>query len=287
MTVALLLLALLVGLAWLRHAVHASLAPEWRAHTRTPDSLGLIYRQVRIGTENGKHLHGWYIPQPGPAPGVVLLHGWGGNAETLMPLARPLHQAGCHLLMIDARCHGHSDEDSFASLPRFAEDLGHALDWLKAQPEVDARALAAIGHSVGAGAALLTAARRKDLAAVVSLAAFSHPKTMMRRWFQSKGIPYRPVGWLILAYVQWVIGHAFDAIAPLHTIRRITCPTLLIHGTDDDTVPVWEAQLIYASRTGDHVQLKLVDGSHDDFRDLEKDLPALLDFLTRHLRASA
>ena len=37
-----------------------------------------------------------------------------------------------------------SDADSFSSMPRFAEDLDHALDWLARQPEVDPRALIAL-----------------------------------------------------------------------------------------------------------------------------------------------
>ena len=80
-----------------------------------------------------------------------------GNAALMLPLARPLHEAGYATLFVDARCHGASDDDSFASLPRFAEDLGAAVDWLRGRPEVAAGRVGVIGHSVGAGAALLLA----------------------------------------------------------------------------------------------------------------------------------
>jgi pimeloyl-ACP methyl ester carboxylesterase len=270
-------------LAGLRWAVHRSLAPDRVIETRSPADVGLPFQDVSLPTENGKSLFGWYIPanRTGRAPVVVAIHGWGGNAETLLPLAGPLHQAGFALLFIDARCHGQSDEDSFASMPRFAEDLGHAIDWLKQREDTDQDAIAAIGHSVGAGAVLLSASWRNDLAAVVSIAAFTHPVAMMRRWFAAKGIPYRPVGWLMLRYVEWVIGHRFDDIAPVNTIRRVTCPTLLVHGAEDTTVPVSEAQAIHANRSGDHVQLKVVAGSHDDFADLDRELPLLVEFLSK------
>lgn len=42
------------------------------------------------------------------------------------------------------------------------------LDWLKAQPDVDQRKIAALGASKGAEAALLVATRRPDLRAVVA-----------------------------------------------------------------------------------------------------------------------
>ncbi len=270
---------LLAGLRW---AIHRSLAPERVPETRTPSDVGLHHEDVTIPTENGKSLFGWFVPanQETKAPVVVLLHGWGGNAETLLPLARPLHEADFALLLIDARCHGSSDEDSFASMPRFAEDLGHAIDWLKQREDIDPSAIDAVGHSVGAAASLLAASRRDDIAAVVSIAAFTHPVAMMRRWFTGKGIPYMPVGWLMLRYVEWVIGHRFDDIAPVNTVQHVRCPTLLIHGAEDTTVPVSDAHDIHAGRSGDHVELKVVAGSHDDYADLEQELPALVDFLS-------
>ena len=277
--IALVLIGVLLGL---RRAIHRSLAPERIPETRSPAELGLAFSEVRIGSANGKTLFAWFIPakQAGRRPAVVGLHGWGGSAETLLPLAPPLHAAGFSVLLIDARCHGKSDEDSFASMPRFAEDLGHAIDWLAARDDIDPRAIAAVGHSVGAAAVLLSAARRQDIAAAVSIAAFAHPAAMMRRWLAAKGIPYRPFGWLLLRYVEMVIGHRFDEIAPVNTVRQVRCPTLLVHGAEDSTVPVDEARAIYATRAGEHVCLKVVAGSHDDYADLEREMAVLVDFLS-------
>lgn len=243
--------------------------------------------ETRISTERGKTLFAWYMPAntPTPAPAVAILHGWGGNIAHMLPLARPLHWAGYAVLLVDARCHGRSDDDDFASLPRFAEDLGHAFDWLTARPEVDGRRVGVIGHSVGAAAALLVASRRPAVAAVVSLAAFAHPTRMMERWLDGKGVPRWPIGRLILAYVERTIGHRFDNIAPCNTIVRIRCPVLLLHGSDDTTVPVAEAREIYARRTHEEVQLLEVLGSHDGADDLDKAITAIQRFLDVKLAA--
>lgn len=266
-------------------AIRRGLAPRRAQACQSPGELGLSYREVRIATANGRKLFAWLLPAAtaSPAPAVILLHGWGGNAGTLLPLARPLHQAGLTTLFLEARCHGHSDPDSFASLPRFAEDLEHAMDWLGRQPEVAGIAL--VGHSVGAGAALLVASRRDDVAAVASIAAFAHPVGMMRRMLATQHIPYVPIGWYILGYVQRVIGHRFDDIAPITSIRRVSCPTLLVHGAEDATVPVAEARAIHAARQGDHVRLMVIPGSHDDYGDITLEARALVDFLAEHVGA--
>lgn len=284
-------LGLLLGLTGLlfaaRWLIRRGLAAPRVAEQRDPGAAGLPFRTVSFPTAHGRMLRGWFIPaSKDAAPAVALLHGWGGNAETMLPLAGPLHRAGHAVLLFDARCHGMSDGDGFASLPRFAEDLEHALDWLRGQPGIDPNRLAAIGHSVGAGAALLVASRSPRLAAVVSIAAFAHPAAMMRRWLAWRRIPYRPVGWAILEYVQHVIGARFERIAPVNTIRRIHCPVLLAHGTEDVTVPVDEARQIFANRAHDAVELLLLQGGHDEYAEMELGIGAMLDFLARRLPAT-
>lgn len=247
----------------------------------TPQCSGLPYREVSIPTANGKRLFGWFIAAAGEAasPAVAVLHGWGGNAEMMLPLAAPLHGAGYAVLLFDARNHGRSEGDSFSSMPRFAEDLEYALDWLALQPCVDAGKIAVLGHSVGAAAALLTASRRSSLAGVISIASFSHPDGMMRRMLASHHIPFVPLGWYVLHYVQRVIGHRFSDIAPCNTISRINCPVLLVHGTEDAIVPVEEVESIYANRSGDHVRLLIMAGNHDSVDELDRQVGELTEFL--------
>jgi len=182
-TVAVTLLALL-AVPVVNRRIRASLAAPRLRETGVPDRLP--WREVHIPAQRGKTLFGWFIPASEAAPALAVVHGWGGNAEMInaemmLPLAGPLHAAGYSVLFFDARSHGCSDGDSFASLPRFAEDLEHAVDWLQGQREVDASRVGVIGHSVGAGAALLLVSRRPDLAAAVSLAAFAHPAGILIR----------------------------------------------------------------------------------------------------------
>jgi dipeptidyl aminopeptidase/acylaminoacyl peptidase len=250
------------------------------AELSTPEAVGLDHSEARIPTANGKRIFAWLVPAPGAgaSPALAVLHGWGGNAETMLPLAAPLHRAGYALLLLDARSHGRSDLDTFSSMPRFAEDLEHAVAWLRRQPGVDPARVGVVGHSVGAAAALLAASRRDDLAAVVGIAAFAHPETVMRRLLAAWHVPYIPFGWYVLRYVQHVIGYRFDDIAPLNTIGRVRCPVLLVHGTEDTVVPVAEAQALHARCNGAG-RLLLVKGRHDDYEDLEHRIGDVVGFL--------
>lgn len=268
--------------------VHYSFRAPRIRESRTPEKYGLPFREVKIPTENGKQLFGWFIPasQSQSAPAIAVIHGWGSNAEMMLPLAKPFHEAGYAMLLFDSRNHGQSDGDAFSSLPRFAEDLDHALSWLGEQRNVDETKLIAMGHSVGAGAALLVASRRQNLAAVVSISAFSHPKNMMRRILASKHIPYFLLGQLVLRFVEYTIGHRFRDIAPSKTIRLINCPVLLVHGEDDRTVPVAEAHEIYAQRNGDRVRLLILEGEHDSSHQIIKHAAELVSFVDQAISHS-
>lgn len=240
------------------------------AHPVMPEGLPLPGQQIRpvwIEGEGGSKLFGWFIAPPARhgllAPGAVLIHGWGAHAGLMLPAAPWLHEAGLALLVLDARGHGLSSAVDFQSLPRFAQDVDAGLAWLCQQPEVDASRLALIGHSVGAGAVLLSATRQPCVRAVISLSAFAHPAEVMQRWLATMRIPARWPGRWILSHVQEVIGARFDDIAPLRSARAVSCPTLFVHGQDDETVPFTDAlRLAEASGAGASACLA-VPGGHD------------------------
>jgi dipeptidyl aminopeptidase/acylaminoacyl peptidase len=271
-----------------RYLLHRGLAPEANTEGPTPADLGIHNAQtVRIAAGPGLSLFAWYLPaqaaEPATptAPAVVLLHGWGGNASTLLPAALALHRAGYAVLLPESRNHGRSSRHGHSSLPRFAEDLEAALDWLATQPGIDPARLAALGHSVGAAAVLLVASRRPGLAAAVSVSSFAHPESIMRRWLAQYRVPYWPLGWLVNRYVESVIGVRFAQIAPQATLRQALCPVLLLHGEEDSTVPLADARLLIASKSQVRATLLVLPGIHEGFFEPELATQAVLVFLAR------
>lgn len=247
----------------------------------TPADLGMKYEAVKIQTVSGKQLFAWWLPVPGADSSLIILHGWGGNAELMLPMALPFQHAGINVLLVDARNHGNSDADTFSSLPRFAEDLDHAIDWLRQRRPESARRVALLGHSVGAGAALLSASRQKHIDAVISVSAFAHPEWMMKRFLRRFHLP-GPITGLILGYVQWIIGHRFSDIAPVHSVCRIDCPILLVHGRADSTVPVEDARAIAAGCPESRITLLEIDeAEHDSVEKIEQHGIELVRFLQR------
>ena len=285
------------GGAWaLRHLAHHAILRALRAprvpHSQGPDDQAFDrdrVREVRIPGPRGRQLFGWLVSPPQaaarPAAAVLVMHGWGANAATMWPIVPPLHAAGFAVLLIDARCHGRSDDEVFTSMPRFAEDIAAGLTWLRLQPAISPDRLALLGHSVGAAAALLHASRHHDVCAVVSLSAFAHPREVMRRFMAERRVPYPMLGWYVMRHVQRVIGVSFDDIAPLVTLAHLRCPALLVHGRQDNTVPVSDARRLLAACSS--TRLLLVDGDHDLRGALAPHAPTLVEFLRTACTAAA
>jgi len=236
---------------------------------------------VRLTAVNGRILRGWFIVVPGAdaaRPAALVIHGWGGSAADMAPLADPLLAAGMHVLLLDARCHGRSDDDGFVSMPRFAEDVESGLTWLRQRDDVDRSRLVLVGHSVGAGASLLVASRDDTVAAVVSIASMAHPEVFMARALGER-LP-GPLTKLALRYIELTIGQRFETFAPVHTIGRVQAPVLLMHGDRDATVPVADAYELHAQAPG-RTRLVIVKGAdHTDIGAfIEEVTPALHGFL--------
>jgi alpha-beta hydrolase superfamily lysophospholipase len=249
----------------------------------TPQQHGLPFIEHYLKGTKEKHLYAWLLTAQQSQATLVIVHGWGANAEMMLPLARPFHHAGMDVLLYDARNHGKSDSDSFSSLPRFAEDLGTALEWVKRRNPH--HQIVVLGHSIGCAAAILAASHRDDIDLLIGLSGFAHPNLVMNRHLDRPWLPLF-LRSLIMSYIQWVIGFRFDDIAPMNRIPHVRCPVLLAHGTKDTVVPISDMRLIEANATPQRPirMLEIEDARHDSVEHFQQHADKLIGFIFETLK---
>ena len=259
------LLVLLLGLGAL--AVELGFRAPRRRERRDPGAFGWRFRKLSIAARRGGDLAGWLVEPPqaprADGPLIVIVHGWGANMELMLPLARPFLREGFRVLLFDARNHGMSPAQGHSSLPKFAEDALAAMDWARSRG-LAGGGLVLVGHSIGAAAALLAASWAEDPPdGVIAISSFAHPARLMARSLRRLRLP-GPLVRLVLAYVQWRIGHDYDAIAPQNVIRRLSgLPVLLLHGAEDKVVPPACSRRI-AAAAGEGAELHVLPGAGHD-----------------------
>jgi uncharacterized protein len=94
-------------------------------------------------------------------PGVLFLHGWGGNQAQYATRAREIAALGCACLTVDMRGHD-STEASHATVTR-DDNLTDALasyDTVAGEPAVDNKQMAVVGSSYGGYLATILTAMR-------------------------------------------------------------------------------------------------------------------------------
>ena len=183
-----------------------------------------------------------------PVPGVLLCHGLTGHRieahRLFVKASRALAAAGIGSLRFDFRGSGESGGD-FERMTVTSEvsDALAAAGWLARRRAVDRQRLGILGLSLGGMVAALVlgrSARFKSAALWSAVARMNWEKTLtpaqLRRWRQR--------GYLNLGGMD--LGFAFlgDLARhdPLAAIARSTADILVVHGAEDQAVPVAQAR---------------------------------------------
>lgn len=227
----------------MRHRV----APE-----KNPSIVGLQYENITFKSAvDNLTLHGWFIRSNNSDVVIIMLHAAEGHRADssigLLNIAQGLVNNGYNVLTFDLRGHGDSEGHIITGGYLEKRDLFGALSYIKQRGYYK---IGVIGFSLGAATALLTAAETEDIKAIVSDGCFADLNIIIRSEITKRtklpGFFARPI--LFLAKKYYHID--FRSIKPEKVISKIyPRPILLIHGANDNRVPLNEAyRLLKASR---------------------------------------
>jgi acetyl esterase/lipase len=216
-----------------------------------------------------------YIPDtPGPHPVVILIHGgfWRApyNLSLMSNLAEDLVRHNLAVWNIEYRRIG----DPGGGWPGTLQDVARAADYLATIAPIynlDLHKILAVGHSAGGHLALWLAGRARLTAKYSSSANSSSPLRLTAAVSQAGAIDLHTAWRLNLGNgaVAELLGGGPDdvpgryAIANPAALLPLQIPQVLIHGTQDDRVPLRVSQVYQqkALATGDTVHLIELPGA--------------------------
>jgi dipeptidyl aminopeptidase/acylaminoacyl peptidase len=255
-------------------------------------SVGVIMERTPFELDDAPYgpLRGdvYLPPDARGTPVVVACHGfkgfkdWGFWPET----ARSFCEAGIGFVAFNFSGSGiGEDPEAFTELDRFEantigrelEDLGRVLDAVTRRSipvgGVDVRRLGLLGHSRGGGVALIRTSRDPRIRATATWAAVASflrvDEEERKRWRergfaevlnQRTGQVFR----MGATYLDDLETHA-EAYDPLLAVERLKVPLLLVHGTQDDAVPVDDARRLARHAAPGTASLALIQGAGHTF----------------------
>lgn len=170
-----------------------------------------------------------YTPSAQPhGPAVLLLHGWGGHARQMLPLADALAARGLRPVLVDLPAHGGS-RGRVSNLPQFARAIEYTTARLHAQ---DSAPRAVVAHSLAANAAAHAASRGLATGRLVLLAPPASPHEYTRLFAQVFGLSERTRA-AMQRRIEAREGILMRQFEPPAVGPRITLPTLVVHDRGD------------------------------------------------------
>jgi dienelactone hydrolase len=218
-------------------------------------------------------------------PAVVVVHGFKGFKDWGMfpPFAERLARAGFTAVTFNLSGSGVDDTGEFSLPDRFGhntfsaelQDLNRVVAALTSGElgVATPSSLGLVGHSRGGGIAALHTAGNQRIRALVTWAAIAS----VERWPPSQRAAWRTAGHMEIQNART------GQILPLYTdvlddieqnavgldiqsaAARIQVPWLVVHGTEDESVPFREAELLAGASAGRSVRLLAIEGGGHTF----------------------
>lgn len=256
----------------------------------------MLIKSVALEVDGLKISGQFYLPEGGqaPYPTVCVCHGIptekpDPSDKGYPSFAERICHQGFAVLIFNFRGTGASGGNF--DILGWTRDLKAAIDYLFTRPEVDKSRLSLLGFSGGATVSIYAASQDSRISGVVTcgcLAEFTFlteadsPQSVIDHFrrigtIRDKDFPHSTSEWL----------NGFRLVSPVNYISRIAPrPLLLVHGNQDDMVPVTDAYKLY-EKAGEPKQLIIVDGAGHRLRQHKRAMAIAIDFLKSSARISA
>lgn len=238
---------------------------------------------LSVTTTDGYRLVGTaFYSEPESHKWVLLLHGYTGWKEEMYPLACVYAQRGYNAMVPDMRCSGSSEGDFIGM--GWTDRLDNLL-WLQEILDRDPEAQIVIhGQSMGGACALMMSGEElpQQVKAIISDCAYTDAYSMfakqMKDWF---GLPSFPILDSMNLVLQLRGGYDLKEASALNSVKNAYLPILIIHGEEDDMVPVSMAYELYEAVPTEKELLIIPGAGHAQAVDKDPELyyETVFDFL--------
>lgn len=217
--------------------------------TKSPAQYGFRYDDIMFTAKDGINLHGWFIhsAKTKVKGTVVFSHGNTGSIGTHFGFCSWLANAGYQVFLYDYRGFGLSE----GKLDRagMISDVSAAFEYVQSRPDIIPNKIISFAHSLGGAKSIVALANHKPkgLRAIIANATFASYQALAEQH----------AGFLGRTLIS-------DELSPIQYIAGLEgTPILIIHGTNDTTVPIHHAKDLHQAAKAPKTFWSIKDGDHN------------------------
>ncbi len=215
-----------------------------------PVLQGVGGRNIALTTADGIDIHAWWYEVegdgPGPVPSVLFFHGNAGDISHRTPIAEGLLREGLSVLLLEYR--GYGGSGGKPSEKGFFQDALAGWTFLLEQ-EGDPARIVIFGRSMGAAVAARLAANQAPGGLVLE-SAFTSLKAIGQSVY-----PFLP---------GFLFSRLEGRFATRDWVGRVDAPLLVIHGAEDELVPLAMGREVLDAGRGPKEWLAVPRAGHND-----------------------
>lgn len=202
------------------------------------------YTTVSIQSKDGLTLHGSMIYHQCDR-WVVLVHGYMGRLEDLIPQAQAFYERGYSVLLMDLRGHGKSEGDviGFGYL-----DHLDVLSWMTFLKQKGAKSFLLYGVSMGASTVMLCADKvQEDVCAIIEDCGYATLRDQLLYIVEHmvKKVPAPFLVWCLSLVMKGKGGYRIPQVNCLKSVSQSKVPMLFLHGERDGFIQPEMMETLY------------------------------------------
>ena len=259
--------------------------PALRAIGAPPPDLQA--QPVRIPTNSGEYLAGWFSRGNPGSGGVLLLHGVGADRRQGLDRARFLHREGYSALLVDLPAHGESSGARITFGAREGKAVRTALNFLRGQLGPQEK-IGVIGVSLGAASLVLAKLDQPPNAVVLESMYPTITEAVANRLDLAVGPAARHFTTLLTWQLPLRLGIWPSELEPLTALPSLGAPVLIVSGDRDLHTTLAETKRLFQAAS-EPKDLWIVEGAaHVDLYAFSPEVykSKISGFLSRYLRSS-
>ncbi|NJN72472.1 MAG: alpha/beta hydrolase [Limnothrix sp. RL_2_0] len=217
----------------------------YRTLEKFPTTYELTSQELFLPVNSKESIHGWWLPSSEPGDRVLLfLHGNSSNIGGNLFHAKRFVELGFSVLLMDYRGFGQSD-GAFPHETQVYEDAQVMYKYLTETRKISPDNIVVYGHSLG-GAIAIELLSEHPVAGLIAEGTFTSVSDLAAYTGRYSFLP-----------VDLLLHQRFESLSK---IKNSAIPTLFIHGTEDQTIPVEMGKTLYAESPAPK-QLLIVPGA--------------------------
>lgn len=221
--------------------------------------LPYLATELLLKTADGTKINAILYQRPNNKKIIIYFHGNAGSLANWKEVSTELLDLGCNVLIMDYRGYGKSEgtfsEKGFytdgETAYQYAKELGYTNEQI-----------IFYGRSLGTGIAIEMALRHPVRGLILETPYTSLPQLAMRSY------------WYLLPNL--LLRYQFNNLTK---VSQLKMPVLLLHGTDDELIPVSHSKKLNAAITTNKTLVIIPHGQHNNLSSFPLHQKSIQDFL--------